>query len=212
MKSDAGRRGEAGVPVRFGYSTMNGAAGLLPAELARQLEEERGFEWMRVPERAHVPTSRGTPHPSTNPLPDGYLHMMDPLVSLAAAASVTERLVLGTAVCLVMQHDVVALAKAVASLDVISGGRVVLGVGTGWNEEEFADHRPDVPFRQRYSAMEEHVRGASGVVGGQRVRVRGSLGSRVAVVGVPEAGARNRADRAGQLGFGRLGPRCPLRR
>jgi probable F420-dependent oxidoreductase len=142
--------------VNFGYSTMNSAAGLLPAELGRQLED-RGFESMWVPEHTHIPTSRLTPHPSTNPIPDGYLHMMDPLVSLAAAASVTERLTLGTAVCLVLQHDVVALAKAIATLDVVSGGRVVLGIGAGWNEEELADHRPDVPFRQRYSAMAERV-------------------------------------------------------
>ena len=142
--------------MRFGYSTMNAADGLLPAKLARQLEE-RGFESMWVPEHTHIPTSRQTPHPSTNPLPDGYLHMMDPLVSLAAAASATERLLLGTAVCLVLQHDVIALAKAVATLDVISGGRLILGVGTGWNEEELADHRPDVPFKSRYSAMAERV-------------------------------------------------------
>jgi probable F420-dependent oxidoreductase len=142
--------------MNFGYSTMNNAAGLLPAQLARQLED-RGFESMWVPEHTHIPMSRLTPHPSTEPIPSGYLHMMDPLVSLAAAASVTERLVLGTAVCLVLQHDLVSLAKAIATLDVVSGGRFVLGVGAGWNEEELADHRPDVVFRQRYSAMAERV-------------------------------------------------------
>jgi probable F420-dependent oxidoreductase len=142
--------------VHFGYSTMNNAAGLLPAELGRELED-RGFESMWVPEHTHIPTSRLTPHPTTDPIPDGYLHMMDPLVSLAAAAAVTRRLVLGTAVCLVLQHDVIALAKAVATLDVVSGGRFVLGVGAGWNEEELADHRPDLPFRQRFGAMAERV-------------------------------------------------------
>lgn len=142
--------------MHFGYSTMNNAAGMLPADLGRELEE-RGFESMWVPEHTHIPTSRLTPHPSTNPIPDGYLHMMDPLVSLAAAASVTNRLVLGTAVCLVLQHDVIALAKAAATLDVVSGGRFVLGVGAGWNEEELADHQPDLPFRLRYSAMAERV-------------------------------------------------------
>lgn len=142
--------------MHFGYSTMNSAAGLLPSRIGPELEA-RGFESMWVPEHTHIPTSRVTPHPTTEPIPSGYLHMMDPLVSLAAAASVTQRLTLGTAVCLVLQHDAVALAKAVATLDVVSGGRVILGVGTGWNVEELADHRPDLPFKQRYSAMEERV-------------------------------------------------------
>ena len=124
--------------MQFGYSTMNSAAGLPPSELGRELED-RGFESMWVPEHTHIPASRLTPHPSTNPLPDGYLHMMAPFV------------------CLVLEHDVIALAKTTATLDVVSGGRFVLGVGVGWNEEELADHRPDVPFRQRYLAMAERV-------------------------------------------------------
>ena len=112
---------------------------------------------MWVPEHAHIPTSRLTPNPTADPLPVGYLHMMNPFVSLAAAAAVTERLVLGTAVSLILQHDVIDLATEVATLDVISDGRVVLGVGVGWNVEELADHRPDLEFRQRYRAMRERV-------------------------------------------------------
>ena len=108
--------------MHFGYMSMNTAAGPAPARLARELEE-RGFESWWVPEHAHIPTSRSTPHPSTNPLPSGYLHMMNPFVSLAAASAVTERLVLGTAVSLILQHDVIDLATEVATLDVISGGR-----------------------------------------------------------------------------------------
>ena len=136
--------------------SMNTAAGPAPARLARELEE-RGFESWWVPEHAHIPTSRSTPHPSTNPLPSGYLHMMNPFVSLAAASAVTERLVLGTAVSLILQHDVIDLATEVATLDVISGGRFILGVGVGWNVEELADHRPDLPFRLRYQAQQERV-------------------------------------------------------
>jgi hypothetical protein len=102
---------------------MNSAAGVHPARLARELEH-RGFESMWVPEHTHIPTSRTTPHPSVNPLPEGYLHMMNPFVSLAAASAVTDRLVLGTAVALILQHDVVDLATETASLDVISGGRL----------------------------------------------------------------------------------------
>ncbi len=135
---------------------MNTAAGPAPARLARELEE-RGFESWWVPEHAHIPTSRSTPHPTTNPLPSGYLHMMNPFVSLAAASAVTERLVLGTAVSLILQHDVIDLATEVATLDVISGGRFILGVGVGWNVEELADHRPDLPFRWRYQAQQERV-------------------------------------------------------
>ena len=110
---------------------------------------------MWVPEHAHIPTSRQTPHPSAATLPEGYLHMMNPFVSLAAAAAVTERLMLGTAVSLILQHDVVDLATETASLDVISGGRLLLGVGVGWNVEELADHRPELPFRQ---ALRRHAR------------------------------------------------------
>lgn len=142
--------------MRFGYMTMNSASGLHPAQLGKELES-RGFESMWVPEHGHIPTSRETPHPSANPLPEGYLHMMNPFVSLAAASAVTERLVLGTAVSLILQHDVIDLATEVATLDVLSGGRVVLGVGVGWNAEELADHRPELPFRQRYRAMRERV-------------------------------------------------------
>lgn len=108
--------------------------------------------------RAHpLPTSRISPHPSEDPLPEGYKHMMNPYVSLAAAGAVTERLVLGTAVSLILQHDVIDLATETATLDVLTGGRLILGVGVGWNAEELADHRPDLPFRQRYRAMRERV-------------------------------------------------------
>lgn len=135
---------------------MNSASGLHPALLARELEA-RGFDSMWVPEHAHIPTSRLTPHPSNAPLPEGYLHMMNPFVSLAAASAVTERLLLGTAVSLILQKDVIDLAVEAATLDVVSNGRFILGVGVGWNQEELADHRPDLPFKLRYSALKERV-------------------------------------------------------
>ena len=140
----------------FGYMTMNSASGLRPDRLGRELED-RGFESMWVPEHTHIPTSRESPHPSINPLPEGYKHMMNPFVSLAAAGAVTERLVLGTAVSLILQHDVIDLAKETATLDVLTEGRFILGVGCGWNAEELRDHRPELPFRQRYRAMRERV-------------------------------------------------------
>ncbi len=135
---------------------MNSAQGLHPAPLARELEA-RGFESMWLPEHSHIPTSRLSPHPASDPLPEGYLHMMNPFVSLAAASAVTQRLVLGTAVSLILEKNLIDLAVEVATLDAISAGRVVLGVGVGWNAEELADHRPELPFRQRYSAMRERV-------------------------------------------------------
>ncbi|MEZ5234192.1 MAG: TIGR03619 family F420-dependent LLM class oxidoreductase [Acidimicrobiales bacterium] len=142
--------------MRFGYTSMNSASGIHPAVLAKELEA-RGFESMWVPEHAHIPTARTSTHPSGDTLPEGYLHMMNPFVSLAAAAAVTERLVVGTAVSLILQHDAIDLAVEAATLDVLSNGRFVLGVGVGWNAEELADHRPELPFKLRYSALKERV-------------------------------------------------------
>jgi probable F420-dependent oxidoreductase len=142
--------------MRFGYISMNPAAGIRPAVLARELEE-RGFDSMWVPEHSHIPTSRKSPYPAGGDLPDGYLHMMSPLVSLAAAAATTTELVLATGVCLLLEHDLLDLACQTATLDVLSDGRFLLGVGVGWNVEELANHRPDVPFGLRYSALRERV-------------------------------------------------------
>ena len=142
--------------MRFGYITMNSASGIHPAPLAKELEA-RGFESMWVPEHSHIPTSRRSPFVGGGELPSGYLHMMSPFVSLAAASAVTERLMLGTAVALLLEHDLVDLATQTATLDVISGGRLLLGIGVGWNEEELATHRPDLPFRSRYSAARERI-------------------------------------------------------
>ena len=142
--------------MRFGYLALNNADGVRPDVLARELEQ-RGFDSVWMPEHSHIPASRETPYPGGGDLPDGYWHMMDPFVSLMAAASATTTLRLCTGICLVLEHDVLDLAVTVATLDVLSGGRVLLGVGVGWNVEELRDHRPDVPFGQRYSAMRERV-------------------------------------------------------
>ena len=96
-------------------------------------------------------------YPGGGELPDGYRHMMDPFVSLQAAASATTTLTLATGICLVLEHDLLDLACTVATLDVLSGRRMLLGIGVGWNAEELANHRPDVPFKLRYSAMRERV-------------------------------------------------------
>jgi probable F420-dependent oxidoreductase len=145
-----------GGTVKFGYLSLNDADGIRPDRLARELED-RGFDSVWMPEHSHIPASRATPYPGGGDLPDGYWHMMDPLVSLTAAAAATTSLTLATGICLVLEHDLLDLACTVATLDVLSGGRVLLGIGVGWNAEELANHRPDVPFAQRYSAMRERV-------------------------------------------------------
>lgn len=125
---------------------------LPPAEVAREAEA-RGFASLFVPEHTHIPVSRETPPPTgEEELADEYRRTLDPWVGLATAAAVTERIRLGTGIALVAQHDPIALAKTVATLDHLSGGRVVLGVGFGWNREEMRDHGVDFARRR------EHVR------------------------------------------------------
>lgn len=142
--------------MRFGYLTLNWADGVRPDVLARELED-RGFDSIWVAEHSHIPVSRDSAYPGRGDLPDGYWHIMDPFVSLTAAAMATTSLILATGVCLVLEHHALDLACQAASLDVLSGGRLLLGIGVGWNEEELANHRPDVPFSKRYSAMEDRV-------------------------------------------------------
>jgi probable F420-dependent oxidoreductase len=142
--------------MKVGYVAMNSEVGIRPARLAVELEQ-RGFDSMWVPEHSHIPTSRRTPYPIGGELPSGYLHMMNPFVSLAAAASVTTELVLATGVSLILEKDLLDFACQTATLDVVSDGRLLLGAGVGWNEEELAHHRPDVRFKQRYRAIRERV-------------------------------------------------------
>jgi probable F420-dependent oxidoreductase len=118
-------------------------------ELARALEE-RGFESLFLPEHTHIPVSRQTPYPAGGELPPEYSRTYDPFVALGAAAAVTENLKLGTGICLVGQHDTIALAKEVASLDALSNGRFVFGIGYGWNREEMADHGVVYAERREY--------------------------------------------------------------
>jgi probable F420-dependent oxidoreductase len=129
-------------------------AGMGPVELARAVEE-RGLDSVFLPEHTHIPVSRRTPYPAGGPLPDEYRRTIDPFVGLAAAAAATTRVRLGTGVCLVAQRDPIVTAKAVASLDLIAGGRFVLGVGVGWNQDEAESHGVD--FRRRRARAREHL-------------------------------------------------------
>lgn len=125
-----------------------------PDELAREAEA-RGFESLFFPEHTHIPTSRRTPWPGGGELPQEYWHSHDPFVALATAAAVTHRLKVGTGICLVIQRDTITLAKEVASLDFLSGGRFIFGIGGGWNVEEMANHGTD--FRTRWKKLREQV-------------------------------------------------------
>ncbi|MFD4157235.1 LLM class F420-dependent oxidoreductase [Streptomyces hydrogenans] len=110
-----------------------------PVRLARELEE-RGFAGLYLPEHTHIPVERATPYPAGGGLPREYARTLDPFVALAQAAAVTDRIALGTGITLLAQHDPIALAKQIATLDHLSGGRFTLGLGYGWNKEEAADH------------------------------------------------------------------------
>jgi probable F420-dependent oxidoreductase len=112
---------------------------ITPTRLARELEE-RGFAGLYLPEHTHIPVERTTPYPAGGELPPEYGRTLDPFVALGQAAAVTGRLGLGTGITLVAQHDPIDLAKQIASLDHLSGGRFTLGLGFGWNVEEAADH------------------------------------------------------------------------
>jgi probable F420-dependent oxidoreductase len=122
-------------------------------DLARAAEE-RGLESLFVCEHSHIPASRRTPWPlGGGQLPREYWSMMDPWVALAMAAGVTRKILLGTAICLVIQRDPIILAKEAASLDFLSGGRLVFGIGAGWNAEEMENH--GTPFANRWDVLRE---------------------------------------------------------
>src|SRR5260221_3443120 len=124
------------------------------ADLAQALEA-RGFESIWAPEHSHIPTSRRSPYQAGGELPKQYYDVMDPFVSLSAAAAATRTIKLGTGVCLVVQRDTIQTAKSVASLDQVSGGRFLFGVGGGWNAEEMADHGTE--FKTRFKLMRERI-------------------------------------------------------
>ncbi|MFG3259367.1 TIGR03619 family F420-dependent LLM class oxidoreductase [Streptomyces sp. NPDC048172] len=125
-----------------------------PARLARELEQ-RGFGGLYLPEHTHIPASRESPPPMGGELPRAYHRTLDPFVGLAAAATVTERLALGTSVSLVAQRDPIVLAKEIATLDLLSEGRFTLGLGFGWNREEAADH--GVEWRTRRALVQDRM-------------------------------------------------------
>lgn len=123
-------------------------------ELASALEE-RNFESLFLPEHTHIPTSRKTPWPGGGELPREYSHTHDPFIALAIAAAATKNLKLGTGICLVPQRDPIVTAKVIASLDQLSAGRFIFGIGAGWNVDEMENH--GVVHKTRFRQMREHV-------------------------------------------------------
>jgi probable F420-dependent oxidoreductase len=125
-----------------------------PIELAKAVEE-RGLDSLFFPEHTHIPTSRKTPFPGGIDLPDWYWRTHDPFVALTAAAAVTSKIKIGTGICLVIERDPIVLAKQCASLDVLSNGRFILGIGAGWNVEEMQNHGAD--FKNRWKIVREKI-------------------------------------------------------
>jgi probable F420-dependent oxidoreductase len=140
--------------VRYGLTLFLTDTSIDVVTLGRAAEE-RGFVSLYLPEHTHIPTSRRTPAPAGEPLAEEYKRSLDPFVAMTAAATVTETLRVGTGIALVAQRDPIVMAKEVASLDHLSGGRVTLGIGFGWNREEMADHGVD--YTRRREVVAEHV-------------------------------------------------------
>jgi len=123
-------------------------------ELATTLEQ-RGFASLYVPEHTHIPTNRKTPFGGGGELPKRYSHTHDPFVALSFAAAATKKLILGTGICLIPERDPIVTAKCVASLDQLSGGRFVFGIGGGWNVEEMENH--GAQYKTRFKLMRERI-------------------------------------------------------
>jgi probable F420-dependent oxidoreductase len=145
---------EVSMAMRVGVFYFPTEYGIEIGELARALEE-RGFESLFACEHTHIPTSRRSPFPGGGELPKRYAHTHDPFVALSFAAAATRRLLLGTGVCLVPQRDPIITAKSVASLDLLSGGRFVFGIGGGWNVEEMENH--GARYATRFKLLRERV-------------------------------------------------------
>jgi probable F420-dependent oxidoreductase len=143
--------------MKYGATIFPTDYSMHPVALGRALEE-RGFESLWVAEHSHIPVSRKTPWPGGGELPKMYYDAADPFVVLSMAAAATTRLKLGTGICLVVQRDPIQTAKEVASLDNLSGGRFLFGIGGGWNEEEMNNHGTQLAgrwklLRERIEAM-----------------------------------------------------------
>ncbi|MFQ5555913.1 MAG: LLM class F420-dependent oxidoreductase [Acidimicrobiales bacterium] len=140
--------------MRYGVAFFPTAYAIAPARLGEALEE-RGFESLWVAEHTHIPADRRSPWPGGAELPRMYYDTLDPFVALTAAAASTSTLKVATGICLIVERDPIVTAKQVASLDVVSGGRFLFGIGGGWNAEEMHNH--GTVFARRWKLMRERV-------------------------------------------------------
>ncbi|MFK7732817.1 MAG: TIGR03619 family F420-dependent LLM class oxidoreductase [Pseudomonadales bacterium] len=141
--------------MHLGFSSMNNPSDPPPAELACVLEQA-GFESLWYGEHSHIPCAQNTPYPPGGDMPEPYKRMMDPYLSLMVAAEATTTLKLGTGIALLLERELFSQAKTIATLDRLSGGRVMIGTGVGWNEEEF-ENATSLPWKRRYLALKELV-------------------------------------------------------
>jgi probable F420-dependent oxidoreductase len=140
--------------VNYGAAIFATDYSVSPGRFA-EMVEERGYDSVFFPEHTHIPASRATPYAGGGDLPEQYWHTHDLFVALAAAAAATERVKIGSGICLVTERDPIVSAKEVASVDVLSGGRMIFGVGAGWNEEEMRNHGTEPS--SRFRLMRERV-------------------------------------------------------
>jgi probable F420-dependent oxidoreductase len=140
--------------MKYGVLMFPADYAIPPDELAVEAEQ-RGFESLFFPEHTHIPASRATPWPGGADLPKEYWHTHDLFVALAAAAAVTKKIKIGSGICLVIERDPIVTAKEVASVDFLSNGRMIFGIGGGWNVEEMANHGTD--FKTRWKLLRERV-------------------------------------------------------
>ncbi len=140
--------------MRIGVFYFPSDYGIEPGELGAALEE-RGYDSLFVCEHTHIPVSRKTPFPGGGELPKRYIHTHDPFVALSFAAAATKKLWLGTGICLVTQRDPIVTAKTVASLDRLSNGRFIFGIGAGWNVDEMENH--GTQYKTRFKLMRERI-------------------------------------------------------
>ena len=141
--------------MHLGFSSMNNVSDPAPVELAVTLEQA-GFESLWYGEHSHIPCAQKTPYPPGGEMPEPYKRMMDPYLSLMAAASVTTTLKLGTGIALLLERELFSQAKTIATLDRLTNGRVLIGTGVGWNEEEFTN-ATQMPWKRRYLGLKETV-------------------------------------------------------
>jgi probable F420-dependent oxidoreductase len=158
--------------MKYGLVMFPTDDSMRPDDLARAAEE-RGFESLFFPEHTHIPCARKTPYPGGGDLPREYTRSHDPFIALTMAAAVTKKIRLATGICLVIERDPIVLAKEVASLDYLSGGRAILGIGAGWNVEEMANHGTD--FKTRWRLLRERVEAMKVIWQNERAEYHGEL-------------------------------------